>query len=90
MPRLMGALQDAGVTVHLDPDEDDLRREYLSMDIAVAVVDGVDAAIAHVNEYGTGHTEAIVTTESGCRTTVHRAGRCRRGDGQRVDRVHRR
>jgi glutamate-5-semialdehyde dehydrogenase len=62
VPRLVGALQDAGVTVHLDPDEDNLRREYLSMDIAVAVVDGVDAAIAHINEYGTGHTEAIVTT----------------------------
>src|SRR5271166_6832549 len=62
MPRLIGALQDAGVTVHLDPDEEHLRREYLSMDIAVAVVDGVDAAITHINEYGTGHTEAIVTT----------------------------
>ncbi len=62
MPRLVAALQDAGVTVHLDPDEDNLRREYLSMDIAVAVVDGVDGAIAHINEYGTGHTEAIVTT----------------------------
>jgi len=62
MPRLVAALQDAGVTVHLDAGEDDLRREYLSMDIAVAVVDGVDAAIAHINEYGTGHTEAIVTS----------------------------
>jgi glutamate-5-semialdehyde dehydrogenase len=62
VPRLVAALQDAGVTVHLDAAEDDLRREYLSMDIAVAVVDGVDAAIAHINEYGTGHTEAIVTT----------------------------
>lgn len=62
VPRLVAALQDAGVTVHLDPDEDNLRREYLSMDIAVAVVDGVDAAIAHINEYGTGHTEAIVTS----------------------------
>ncbi|MCV7401324.1 glutamate-5-semialdehyde dehydrogenase [Mycobacterium fragae] len=62
MPRLVGALQDAGVTVHLDADEAELRREYLSMDIAVAVVDGVDEAIAHINEYGTGHTEAIVTT----------------------------
>ncbi|OBI48886.1 glutamate-5-semialdehyde dehydrogenase [Mycobacterium kyorinense] len=61
LPRLVGALQDAGVTVHLDADEDDLRREYLAMDIAVAVVDGVDAAIDHINEYGTGHTEAIVT-----------------------------
>ena len=62
LPRLVAALQDAGVTVHLDAGEDDLRREYLSMDIAVAVVDGVDAAIAHINEYGTGHTEAIVTS----------------------------
>ncbi|MGA8547853.1 MAG: glutamate-5-semialdehyde dehydrogenase [Mycobacterium sp.] len=62
LPRLISALQDAGVTVHLDPDEAHLRREYLAMEIAVAVVDGVDEAIAHVNEYGTGHTEAIVTT----------------------------
>ncbi|HEV7362273.1 MAG TPA: glutamate-5-semialdehyde dehydrogenase [Mycobacterium sp.] len=62
VPRLVAALQDAGVTVHLDPDDDNLRREYLSMDIAVAVVDGVDGAIAHINEYGTGHTEAIVTS----------------------------
>jgi glutamate-5-semialdehyde dehydrogenase len=62
VPRLVAALQNAGVTVHLDAGEGDLRREYLSMDIAVAVVDGVDAAIAHINEYGTGHTEAIVTT----------------------------
>ena len=61
LPRLIGALQDAGVRVHLDPDDAHLRREYLGMEIAVAVVDGVDAAIAHVNEYGTGHTEAIVT-----------------------------
>ena len=62
MPRLINALQDAGVTVHLDPDEAHLRREYLAMEIAVAEVDGVEEAIAHINEYGTGHTEAIVTT----------------------------
>jgi glutamate-5-semialdehyde dehydrogenase len=62
MPRLINALQDAGVTVHLDPDDDQLRREYLAMEIAVSVVTGVDAAIAHINEYGTGHTEAIVTS----------------------------
>jgi glutamate-5-semialdehyde dehydrogenase len=62
VPRLTKALQDAGVTVHADPTEEELRAEFLSMDIALAVVDGLDAAIAHVNEYGTGHTEAIVTT----------------------------
>jgi glutamate-5-semialdehyde dehydrogenase len=63
VPRLTKALQDAGVTVHADPSEAQLRAEFLSMDIALAVVDGLDAAIAHINEYGTGHTEAIVTTE---------------------------
>ena len=63
LPRLVGALEAAGVTVHLDPSEEELRAEFLSMDIAVAIVDGVDAAVDHVNEYGTGHTEAIVTTE---------------------------
>jgi len=62
VPRLTKALQDAGVTVHTDPSEEELRAEFLSMDIALAVVDGLDAAIAHVNEYGTGHTEAIVAT----------------------------
>jgi glutamate-5-semialdehyde dehydrogenase len=62
VPRLTKALQDAGVAVHADPTEEELRAEFLSMDIALAVVDGLDAAIAHVNEYGTGHTEAIVTT----------------------------
>ncbi|BBX01710.1 gamma-glutamyl phosphate reductase [Mycolicibacterium moriokaense] len=62
LPRLTKALQDAGVTVHDNPSEDELRAEFLSMDIAVAVIDGLDAAIDHVNEYGTGHTEAIVTT----------------------------
>ena len=60
LPRLVGALVDAGVTVHDNPSEDELRAEFLSMDLAVAVV---DAAIAHVNEYGTGHTEAIVTRD---------------------------
>jgi len=61
--RLIGALQQAGVTVHDNPTEEQLRAEFLSMDIAVAVVDGLDAAIEHINTYGTGHTEAIVTTD---------------------------
>ncbi|MBE1549136.1 glutamate-5-semialdehyde dehydrogenase [Mycobacterium sp. OAS707] len=62
VPRLTKALQDAGVTVHADPSEEQLRTEFLSMDIALAVVGGLDSAIAHINEYGTGHTEAIVAT----------------------------
>ena len=62
-PRLIAALQQAGVTVHENPTEEELRAEFLSMDIALAFVDGVDAAIDHINTYGTGHTEAIVTTD---------------------------
>ncbi len=62
LPRLRKALENAGVTVHENPSEEELRAEFLSMDIALAVVDGIDAAIDHINEYGTGHTEAIVAT----------------------------
>lgn len=62
LPRLLTALREAGVSVHTDPTEEELHAEFLSMDMAVALVDGVDGAIEHINTYGTGHTEAIVTT----------------------------
>ena len=71
----MEALQDASVTVHGEVDalaafgareitaatEADWAEEYLSLDIACAVVDGVEGAIAHIAEYSTGHTEAIAS-----------------------------
>ena len=41
-------------------DEDDWATEYLAPEIAVRCVEGVDAAIDHVNRYGTHHSEAIV------------------------------
>ncbi len=41
--------------------EDDWLTEYLDSIIAVRVVDGVDAAIAHIAKYGSAHTESIVT-----------------------------
>ncbi|OBJ95675.1 glutamate-5-semialdehyde dehydrogenase [Mycolicibacterium fortuitum] len=63
LPRLTAALREAGVTVHADPSDEELHTEFLSMDIAVALVDGVDGAISHINTYGTGHTEAIVATD---------------------------
>jgi glutamate-5-semialdehyde dehydrogenase len=58
---------DAG-TRALDPTakpatEQDWRTEYLDAIIAVRVVDGVEAAIAHINEYGSHHTDAIVTED---------------------------
>jgi glutamate-5-semialdehyde dehydrogenase len=44
--------------------EEDWRTEYLDAILAVKVVDGVDAAIAHVNHYGSHHTDAIVASNS--------------------------
>lgn len=73
LPMLLTALREAGVTVHgdervraADPDvvaatADDWEREYLSLDIAAAVVPSLDAAIEHIRTYSSGHSEAIVT-----------------------------
>jgi glutamate-5-semialdehyde dehydrogenase len=73
LPTVLGALHDAGVTVHGDSvvasyddkvvpvTDDDWVTEYNSLDIAVGVVESVDAAIAHIRQWGSGHTEAIVT-----------------------------
>lgn len=41
--------------------EDDYGREFLDYIISVKIVDSIDEAIAHINKYGTGHSEAIVT-----------------------------
>lgn len=67
LPRLTDALQRHDVTIHGDlpgqvPATDaDWGEEYLTLDIALKVVDGLDAAVEHINTWGTGHTEAIVT-----------------------------
>jgi glutamate-5-semialdehyde dehydrogenase len=72
VPRALEALKAAGVTVHGDEriarhgdvvpaTEDDFRAEYLSLDIAAAVVDSLDDAVDHIRRYGSAHTEAIVT-----------------------------
>jgi len=43
--------------------EEDWPAEYLDLIIAVRVVDNMDQAIAHVTEYGSNHTDAIVTSD---------------------------
>jgi glutamate-5-semialdehyde dehydrogenase len=76
LPGVLGDLSDAGVELVGDEraraaaggiavgeaTDDDWDREYLGMKMAVGVVDSLDEAIAHVNEHGTGHSEAILTT----------------------------
>ncbi len=72
LPRALAALAEAGVTVHGDDrtaaygdvvpaTETDFTDEYLSLDIAAAVVDDLDAALAHIRRYSTGHSETIIT-----------------------------
>jgi glutamate-5-semialdehyde dehydrogenase len=43
--------------------DDDFGREYSDLKMSVAVAADLDAAIAHINRYGTGHTEAILTQD---------------------------
>ncbi|MFG2003339.1 glutamate-5-semialdehyde dehydrogenase [Spirillospora sp. NPDC048911] len=74
VPRALEALRAKGVTVHGDDrvrsygedvvaaTEDDWYAEYLSLDIAARVVDSLEDAVTHIRTYGSGHTEAIVTT----------------------------
>ncbi|GAA4359000.1 glutamate-5-semialdehyde dehydrogenase [Angustibacter luteus] len=73
------ALDAAGVTLHGDSqtvraglaagidvvaaDDEDWAREYLSLDLAVRVVESLDDAIAHIDRWSSGHTEAIVTDD---------------------------
>jgi glutamate-5-semialdehyde dehydrogenase len=49
----------------LDATEEDWATEYLGMKMAVKTVDSLDEAIEHVNRYGTGHSEAIITSDDG-------------------------
>ncbi|MFF9144332.1 glutamate-5-semialdehyde dehydrogenase [Streptomyces sp. NPDC014861] len=78
LPRALDALAEAGVTVHADErvlaraegtkatvvpaTTEDWETEYLSHDIAAAVVDSLDKAVEHIRMWTSGHTEAIVTT----------------------------
>ncbi|GAB2595200.1 glutamate-5-semialdehyde dehydrogenase [Microlunatus antarcticus] len=73
LPTALEALARAGVTVHGDartaaygPDvravtQEDWETEYLSLDLAIGVVDSLDDALAHIATYSTGHSETIVT-----------------------------
>jgi glutamate-5-semialdehyde dehydrogenase len=78
LPVAIAMLADEGVTVHGDettcalaPEEADCvpatdvdwATEYLSLDLAIRVVDSLDEALDHIREWSSGHTEAIITRD---------------------------
>ncbi len=79
LPGLMDKLREAGVEMRVDSrtrslagrdgdglvtaTEDDWDTEYLGMTMAIKVVDSLEEAIDHVNRHGTGHSEAIVSSD---------------------------
>jgi glutamate-5-semialdehyde dehydrogenase len=76
LPPAGAALREAGVELRAEEraaallggsvaaTEDDFAEEFLALVLAVKVVDSPDEAIAHVNRYGSGHSEAIVTASA--------------------------
>jgi glutamate-5-semialdehyde dehydrogenase len=79
LPRLLSALSAAGVQLRGDEraraladssvplheaHEEDWETEYLSLTLAVRVVDSLAEAIEHIGRYGSGHSEAIVTSDA--------------------------
>jgi glutamate-5-semialdehyde dehydrogenase len=81
LPAILTDLREAGCELRGDPEtraidpavlpatEEDWRTEYLDAVLSVRVVDGVAGAIAHINHYGSHHTDAIVTED---RSTAER------------------
>lgn len=79
LPALAKALSAAGVELRVDDaaadviaaaapttpaTEEDWGTEYLDLILSVKIVDGVDAAIDHINTYGSGHSDCILTEDS--------------------------
>jgi glutamate-5-semialdehyde dehydrogenase len=76
LPGVLAALIEAGCAVRGDPavqamdtrvtpaSEADWSTEYLDAILSVKVVDGLEAAIAHINRYGSHHTDSIVTADA--------------------------
>ncbi len=54
-------LQAAGFSGLVDATEEDWRLEYLAPVLAIRTVDGLDAAIDHINTHGSAHTDSIIT-----------------------------
>jgi glutamate-5-semialdehyde dehydrogenase len=74
LPKMIRMLQEKGVEIRGDKEtqsivpevklatEEDWFTEYLDLIMAIKVVGGLDEAIAHINKYGTKHSDSILTT----------------------------
>ncbi|KAE9327116.1 Delta-1-pyrroline-5-carboxylate synthase B, partial [Phytophthora fragariae] len=74
---ILAALEEAGINLHIAPNAaklgvataksrptNSLSTEYGSKDLTIEVANGADAAISHINQYSSGHTECIVTEDA--------------------------
>lgn len=73
LPNLIKRLKDAGCEIRgdkrvgeivgdiIEATEEDWRTEYLSLILSIKIVSSIDEAISHINYYGSGHSDAIVT-----------------------------
>lgn len=77
LPKLSQIMADNHVVLHADPDaykilnsgvanlfpveDGELRQEWLSKDLNIVIVDSLELAVEHIREYGSGHSEAILT-----------------------------
>ena len=62
LPMVKAWAAGEGVTLHVE--DADWTREWLSLDLNVGIVKDVDAAIAHINTYGSHHSDCIVTSDA--------------------------
>jgi glutamate-5-semialdehyde dehydrogenase len=75
LPPVLAKLRESGVTIHGDAraraifadsvavTEEDWSTESMSLDLSVAIVDDLDAALEHIDRYSTRHTESIITND---------------------------
>ncbi len=62
VPVLYPALREKGVEIFEEDQVSDWHHEYLDYKVSVKFVSGVKEAVDHINKYGSGHTDAIITT----------------------------
>ncbi|KIE94865.1 gamma-glutamyl phosphate reductase [Actinobacillus pleuropneumoniae] len=73
LPKLANRMKALDVTLHTDDlqktegieplDDARMRQEWLSLDLNVVVIDNLTKAVEHIREYGSQHSEAILTSD---------------------------